>query len=201
MRHPVEAPLFRSWFAVLTVLLAASQFLQAQDAPQPQRPPGLQQKPATPSAPSPSTPAPSSAPAQAAPAPGNSAKTEQVIPASAARHFHQGFSFESDGIVENAILEYQAAIKEYPDYFEAHYNLGGIYLDRHGYAEAITELKAAVRDVFPMVRRYPLAHDAAGDRHELQIKIFDAQRVDSLPHQFDEIVATGSSNKIFIIRH
>ena len=51
---------------------------------------------------------------------------------------------QHDGDTANAIEEYKQAIKEYPDYFEAHYNLGCIYLDRKGYTEAITELKTAV---------------------------------------------------------
>ncbi len=35
--------------------------------------------------------------------------------------------------------------KTYPDYFDAHFNLGRLYLDKQGYADAIKELREAVR--------------------------------------------------------
>ena len=127
--------------AGMVLCFACAASIQAQDAPQPQPAPGLtQQKPAT--APTKAQPPASSAGAAGSlPAP----QTEtQVVPAAAERHFHQGVQFERDGNTENAIEEYKAAIKEYPDYFKAHANLGRIYLDRKGYSEAIAQLKTAV---------------------------------------------------------
>ena len=120
----------------------------AQDAPQPQPAPGIQQKPTR----SPHLlrrkrrrprqrqllrrrPRPAS----------RRAKTDQAIPADAERHFRRGYCFEHDGNTENAIVEYKEAIKEYPDYFEAHYNLGRLYLDRQGYSDAIAEFKIAIQ--------------------------------------------------------
>ncbi len=78
------------------------------------------------------------------PASSSAEKQTKIIPAGAERHFHTAIQFERDGNTENAIEEYKAAIKEYPDYFEAHYNLGRLYLDRQGYGEATTELRTAV---------------------------------------------------------
>src|ERR1700742_573497 len=123
--------------AVVAAFLYLACPLFAQDAPHPQPAPGLtQQKPAT----------TGSGSQQTAPAAGSSTanpQSETIIPAAAERHFHQGVLFERDGNIENAVEEYKAAIKAYPDYFKAHVNLGLIYTDRKGYTEAIKELKIA----------------------------------------------------------
>jgi len=148
MRHHVAGSHRPVLFAVLILLLTSSLLSRAQDAPQPQPAPGIQQKPPTlPTAPTPQKPAPAqTAPAQTPHGQSPAAKQDHSpIPVDAEHHFHQGIAFEREGNAENAIAEYQAAIKTYPDYFEAHYNLGRLYLDHQGYAEAITELKAAIR--------------------------------------------------------
>lgn len=122
-------------FCFVLCVCAGSAF--SQDAPQPQPAPGLSNQQTRPSTPSSSQPA-------TAPAPPSGQKQTKVIPAAAERHFHEAVVFEHDGNSENAIEEYKAAIKEYPDYFDAHYNLGRLYLDRQGYAEAIAELQTAI---------------------------------------------------------
>src|SRR5215472_13245955 len=94
--------------------------LSAQDAPQPQPAPSTSPKPPTPV---PEVSPPKAGSSDSAPQPHDS------VPASAERHFRAGVSFEHDGNVENAIAEYKEAIKEYPDYFEAHFSLGNMYLD------------------------------------------------------------------------
>ena len=123
-----EASLRPVRFAVPVLLLLVCGWAFAQDAPQPQPAPTVptQQKPVSP------------------PAPAAPAKPTRIIPIDAQRHFREGAMFQRDGNTENAIAEYKEAIKEYPDYFEAHYNLGGVYLDTQGYAEAITEFRAAI---------------------------------------------------------
>jgi len=147
-----SALLLLVWFA------CASGF--SQDAPQPQPAPGLssqQQKAAQPPAtPQPQPPptlsnqqpktAPTPATPKQAPATNQTAaqKPEKIIPAGAERHFHEAVLFERDGNAESAIEEYKAAIQEYPDYFEAHYNLGRLYLNQQGYTEAIAEFQTAV---------------------------------------------------------
>ena len=49
------------------------------------------------------------------------------------------------GDITDAIAEYKDAIKDYPDYFDAHFNLGRLYSDKQGYLDAIKEFKEAVR--------------------------------------------------------
>src|ERR1700685_3642852 len=125
----------RTAIAGLVLSCAGCASVWAQDAPQPQPAPGLtQQKAAT---------APSSSQHSTASA-ANPAAPGTVIPASAERHFRQGTQLAQDGDTAGAIEEYKLAIKDYPDYFEAHYDLGRIYLDRKGYTEAAAELNTAV---------------------------------------------------------
>ena len=67
---------------------------------------------------------------------------------------------------------------------------------------AVDELKALLRDRFPMIRRYALAHDAAGHRHELQVEILDAERVDPLADLAHKRLATPRLDKRFDVhRH
>jgi tetratricopeptide (TPR) repeat protein len=134
----VKVSSLRGAVAVLFLTLACPGFGQAQDAPQPQPAPGLtQQKPVT---------APSKAQQPASPTANSNPQSEtQTIPAAAERHFRQGVQFERDGNIENAIEEYKAAIKEYPNYFKAHANLGRIYLDRKGYADVHNNLGLALK--------------------------------------------------------
>src|SRR5665811_306091 len=53
---------------------------------------------------------------------------------------------------------------------------------------AVDELEALLGDAFPMIGRDALAHNAAGDRHELQIKIFDAELVDLAANFLDALL-------------
>lgn len=120
------------------LLLCATTF--AQDAPQPQPAPALTNPQAKPA------PGPATSPQQPAAAPPASSPTgeKQIVPAAAERHLHEAVIFEHDGNPESAEEEYKAAIREYPDYFQAHFYLGRLYLDRQGYSQAIAELKTAV---------------------------------------------------------
>jgi Flp pilus assembly protein TadD len=51
---------------------------------------------------------------------------------------------EKDKNYDGAVEEYNAAIKEFPDYVDALYRLANLYMDRHAYTEAITELRQVV---------------------------------------------------------
>src|ERR1039458_995084 len=77
---------------------------------------------ATPSTPQPTPPAPAPSPAE--PSLPLKEKEKVIIPVAAERHFRQGVQNERDGDIEAAIDEYKDAIKEFPDYASAHYNLG-----------------------------------------------------------------------------
>jgi Flp pilus assembly protein TadD/Fe-S cluster assembly iron-binding protein IscA len=69
----------------------------------------------------------------------------RIIPTDAERHFHQAVQNERNGDMKAAISEYKDAIKQYPDYSAAHYNLGRVYLERQEYADAIAEFKVALQ--------------------------------------------------------
>ncbi len=66
---------------------------------------------------------------------------------------------------------------------------------------AVDELEAAIGDVLPVVGRNALAHDAAGDRHELEVEVLDAERVDLLAHLLDEISAPRSLDEVLVVGH
>src|SRR3974390_1631318 len=85
--------------------------------PQPQKPSVTQPPPRT--APSSSAPQPSP-PAEKPPA-GADAQTQTaaVLPAAAERHYHAARMAEKEKDNPNAITEYRAAIKEYPDSIDA----------------------------------------------------------------------------------
>ena len=51
----------------------------------------------------------------------------------------------------------------------------------------------------PVVGGNALAHDAAGDRHELQIEIFDAERVDFFAHLADQVVAAIGAGECLVV--
>ena len=50
-----------------------------------------------------------------------------------------------------------------------------------------------------MVGGNALAHDLAGHRHELEVEILDAQRVDLLAHRLDLLVASRLFDEAFDI--
>ena len=62
-------------------------------------------------------------------------------------------------------------------------------VDEEIHGGAIDELEALLGDALPMVGRDALAHDAAGDRDELQIEIVDAELVDLLADLLDQLLA------------
>jgi tetratricopeptide (TPR) repeat protein len=115
---------------------------------------------------------------QASPPQIPSAKQEHVIPASAERHFHEAVRFERDGNAANAIEEYKAAIRDYPDYYAAHYNLGRLYLDKQGYSEAIAELRTAVS----------LRPDDANAHNNLGLALKHNRDLDGALQQYQEAV-------------
>ncbi len=65
---------------------------------------------------------------------------------------------------------------------------------------AVDELEALPRDALPMVGRDALAHDAAGDRHELQIEVLDAELVDLAADLFDKLLALRIVDEALDIR-
>ncbi|PYV85964.1 MAG: hypothetical protein DMG05_21380 [Acidobacteria bacterium] len=58
--------------------------------------------------------------------------------------FTYGVAFFRRGYLDQAVASFQLAIRDDPDYAEAHYNLGTLYLKKHMGAEARQSLGRAV---------------------------------------------------------
>ncbi len=63
----------------------------------------------------------------------------------AEEHFNRGLTYGQQGHWEDAIREYQAALRIDPNYAEAHYNLGVAYYQQGCWEDAIREYQAALR--------------------------------------------------------
>jgi tetratricopeptide (TPR) repeat protein len=64
---------------------------------------------------------------------------------SASEHLNRGADYADQGQLDQAIAEYQEAIRLDPDYAEAHYNLGLAYHKQGKLDDAIAEYKEAIR--------------------------------------------------------
>ena len=69
----------------------------------------------------------------------------ESTPTDAEAHCNLGVIYGQQGRTDEAIREYQAALRINPDYDEAHYNLGVIYRQQGRIDEAIREYQAALR--------------------------------------------------------
>jgi len=67
------------------------------------------------------------------------------IPADARDHCERAFWLSTSGKHKEAIEEYKQAIRIFPNYAEAHSNLGANYVELGMYGEAIEEYKQAIR--------------------------------------------------------
>lgn len=72
----------------------------------------------------------------------------QDVPAAARQNFEQGMKLADSGKREEAIAKMRAAIQVFPKYFDAHLQLGNIFLKTGQPAEAIAELDLA-REINP----------------------------------------------------
>ena len=83
----------------------------------------------------------------------------KVNPDNALAHLNLGSALlEVPGRVPDAISEYQRAVRIYPNYAEAHNNLGAVLLQSGRTTEAVAEYRAAVR----LDPDYPDAHSNLG---------------------------------------
>jgi len=71
-------------------------------------------------------------------------RTLQVTSVNPSAHFAIGSALEKSGEIEQAILQYQAAIAIDPTYKKAHYNLGQVYRKQQKWSEAATHYRAAL---------------------------------------------------------
>ncbi len=63
----------------------------------------------------------------------------------AKKHFNSGVNAEKAGKVDEAITEYEAAVKVSPDYLDAHKNLAAAYKTKNNLPLAITHLEAVAK--------------------------------------------------------
>jgi tetratricopeptide (TPR) repeat protein len=63
----------------------------------------------------------------------------------ARRHYEQGVEYRKQELADQALEEFQQAIKIDPNYAQAHYELGVLYQEKEDYEAAFRELKQAVK--------------------------------------------------------
>jgi len=61
------------------------------------------------------------------------------------RHYDRGIGFIKESKINRAEAEFRRAIRQKPEFAEAHYRLGEVLLSQHQIEEAITEFRKAVR--------------------------------------------------------
>ena len=82
------------------------------------------------------------------PQPGVVNAFNQVVPDSAREAFDLGLKLAEEGKTEAAVENFRRAIQMFPDYFDAHLQLGNLFLKKELFTEAITELDRA-REIDP----------------------------------------------------
>ncbi len=61
------------------------------------------------------------------------------------RHYDRGMEFIKESKINRAEAEFRRAIRQKPEFAEAHYRLGEVLLSQHQIEEAIGEFRKAVR--------------------------------------------------------
>ena len=79
-------------------------------------------------------------------------------------HNNLGYAYESEGMFDNAIEQYELALRLYPGYAEAHNNLGVAYQEKGHYEKAMKEYKTALR----LKPDYAEAHANLGNMYRLK---------------------------------
>ncbi len=68
------------------------------------------------------------------------------FPKKTIKEFEKAVEAEKHGSVDDAIVHYEKAIANSPDFYPAHNNLGSAYLSRQKFAQAQRQFEAAIRD-------------------------------------------------------
>ncbi len=78
----------------------------------------------------------------------NKLRPVEELPEEAAAHYKKGIAHQNRMEFEKAIAEYEQAVKIYPNYSDAHYNLGRLYYQQKSTNHAINEFKKALLNPF-----------------------------------------------------
>ncbi len=85
--------------------------------------------------------------------------------------FSYGVAFSQRGYLDQAVASFQRVVRDYPNYAEAHYNLGTLYLRKRLLAEARDHLLRAVRlrpDYINALNNLGLVAAEQGQTHEAE---------------------------------
>lgn len=63
----------------------------------------------------------------------------------AEKHFRQGFTYQDQGELDEAIEEYKKAVELNPNHLKAHMNLGAAYMRQEKYDQAIDQFSTVVK--------------------------------------------------------
>ena len=74
----------------------------------------------------------------------NKLKPVEELPEEAVDHYKKGIAHQNRREFEKAVAEYEQAVKIYPNYSDAHYNLGKIYYQQNLTSHAANEFKKAL---------------------------------------------------------
>jgi lipoprotein NlpI len=112
----------------------------------------------------------------------------------AQKHYKKGFEFHNQGSLDQAIEEYQEALKLNPSYAEVYTNLGAIYVSKKDYDQAIQQFKKVVElNHFNAKAHYNLGmayvYNGEKDKAEEELKIlrsFGSELADNLQKKMTE---------------
>ncbi len=74
----------------------------------------------------------------------NKLKPVEELPEEAVAHYKKGIAHQNRREIEKALAEYEEAVKIYPNYSDAHYNLGKIYYQQNLTSHAVNKFKKAL---------------------------------------------------------
>ncbi|MCP4535583.1 MAG: tetratricopeptide repeat protein [Chloroflexi bacterium] len=102
---------------------------------------------------------------------------------SASENLERGMDYYEQGDLEQAVVEFEEAIRLDPDYVEAHYNLGLVYADRGEFGAAIAEHEQAI-ELAPDLAE---AHNGLGNAH------YNLDRIDEALAAYHEAIRLDPS--------
>ncbi|MCP5003061.1 MAG: tetratricopeptide repeat protein [Planctomycetes bacterium] len=74
----------------------------------------------------------------------SSTADEKVLESSGSDHLKRGIEYYNDGTLDEAISEFQEALKDDPDNVDVHLNLGNAYVDKEMFEDAISQYEKVI---------------------------------------------------------